>query len=347
MADGDLAGAVARPGKMEWLLRVAAVACWALALGLLAAHTLSWKSVGPRAPALLPPAGEVLAGTAQFRFAVVGDSHGNLDPLDAVLSGAKADGANLILHVGDLVGNCAPLDFDWFLEELEEAELAVPLCTVPGNHDGFTEESDPQLRNRLYSRSFGPRRYWFAYANALFVAFDNTGKRVEDEDLQWLDETLGRLRRQFEACFVYAHRPPIEQGSKYEPNIEHGKVELLRVLAKHRISALFAGHIHDFVEQTVEGIPVFVTGGSGGRPERPGIPFHYILCHVEPGGAFRVEKREVAVASNEEHWEERLLVVVPRYMGLRSLFVLMAAGLAFAVLGLLAERRRLRRRLNA
>ncbi|HUT34241.1 MAG TPA: metallophosphoesterase [Planctomycetota bacterium] len=333
---------VPRPGRRERGFRAAALACAASALVLLVVHTLSWWSLGPPAPAVLPPAGEVLEGKAPFRFGVVGDSHSNLDVFEAVLRGMKADEVSLVLHMGDLVAARAETEYDWLLHELDEARLGVPFCTVPGNHDIIKWESNPRVRCRLFSRSFGPRQYWFAYANALFVGFDSAAEKCKKEDLQWLDRTLSRLRGQFEACFVYIHVPPTDPRAGCSHCMESGAEELGHILKKHRVTALFAGHIHSYLETAIEGVPVYISGGGGGGPDEPFGPFHYLLCSVEPGGAFQVEKKDVVAASRGDYWEHRLLVVWPRRLGVLFLVVLMAAGVAFSVLAGIAQRRRLR-----
>jgi Icc-related predicted phosphoesterase len=319
---------------------VAALACSAAALALLVAYLLSWRFMGAPAPAVLPPAGEVLDGKAPFRFAVVGDSHSKMDVFEAILGSMKADGVSLVLHAGDMVEECAEVDFDWLLQELEEARIGVPFCAVPGNHDTVEGESDPQARCHLYGRSFGPRQYWFAYANALFVGLDASLKTYGEEDLRWLDRTLSRLRSQFEACFVYTHVPPFDPRESRNHRSESGVNELGRILEKHRVSALFSGHIHSYLETTLEGVPVYISGGGGGDLREPLGPHHYLLCTVEPGGRLRVEKKPVVAASREDYWEHLLLVVWPRRLGVGSVLALMAAGVLFSVLAGLAQRRR-------
>lgn len=316
-----------------------ALGCSILALTLLLAHALPWVSFRPVSRAVLPPAGEVLEGTAPFRFAVVGDSRGNMDVLESILERMKADKASLILHGGDLVSVCATDDFEWVLHELEEAQIGVPFCAVPGNHDVAKGESDANARCRLYSRSFGPRQYWFAYANALFVGLDTAASGCQSEDLQWLDRTLARLRDRYEACFVYTHTPPRDPRPNHSKQMEVGAEELARILKRHRVSALFASHIHSYLEDRVEGIPVYISGGGGATRAEPLGSYHYLLCSVEPGGAFRVEKKDVAREHSADYWEYELLVELPRRMGTVSLATLMAASILFSVLAGVARRR--------
>ena len=262
-------------------------------------------------PALLPPAGEVMGGTAPFTFAVVGDSRGNTTVFEEILSRIRADGASLILHGGDIVRRAKPRQFDWVLHELAEENLAVPFCPVPGNHDIDEAVDDPGGRCRLYSRAFGPRRYWFAYANTLFVAFDTATKRCSADDLAWLDGTLARYRGGYDACFVYMHVPPVDPRPDRWREVQEGKEELARILKEHGVTAVFAIHIHSYVEVSVEGIPLFISGGAGARLEGPGDRYHYLLCTVEPGGSFAVRKIDVGDRTDADYPEYALRVKFP------------------------------------
>lgn len=336
---GSSAG-VGRQKKLRRRLRLAAAACLLAAAGLFALHVAAWTTFPRVSPAVLPPAGEVLPGTAPFRFAYLADSRGNLDVLEVIFERVKADNVSLMLHGGDLVMEPATQDFEWLLHELEEAELGVPFCAVPGNHDIYEHGPDLATRYRLYSRSFGPRQYWFAYANTLFVAFDTACETCQDDDLRWLDRTLARLRDQYEACVVYTHTPPHDPRKGGSHCLRSGAEELGRILKAHRVTVLFASHIHSYLEDCVEGIPTFISGGAGAGRDEPILPFHYLLCRVEPGGAVRVERKDIVSGSSEDYWEHKLLVKLPRMIGLLPVLVLGGAGLLLLAVTLPVWRRR-------
>ena len=266
-----------------------ALYCFGVSLALLVAH-IFWV---PSPAVILPPAGEVIEGNVPFRFAVVGDSRGNTTIFKEILARIKADKASLILHTGDIVQHSSKPQFNWILHELREQRLDIPFCPVPGNHDVEEGSEDARVRCRLYNQAFGPRQYWFAYANALFVAFDDATERYNAEDLRWLDETLGRLRDHYELCFVYMHVPPRDPRPGKSHCLEEGAEDLIAVMKKHRVSAVFPGHIHGYLEDTVEGIPFFISGGGGARLEEAGDRHHYLLCAVEPDGSFTIEKKDI------------------------------------------------------
>lgn len=283
MAGSERREAVWMPGRWERRLRVAALACSAAALVLLVAYWLSWRLMGPPASAVLPPAGEVLDGKAPFRFAYLADNRGNLDVLEAIFEQVKADNVGLILHGGDLVIEPATQDYEWLLHELDEAKLSVPFCPVAGNHDICVHEPDLAASYRLYSRSFGPRRYWFAYANTLFVVLDTAAETCREVDLRWLDRTLARHRSQYEACIVYTHCPPRDPRKAKAHCLQSGGDELECLLKVHRVTALFASHIHSCLEDRIEGVPVYISGGGGAEADEPLLPCHYLLCMLGAG----------------------------------------------------------------
>ena len=212
-----------------------------------------------------------------------------------------------------------------------QQELSIPFCAIPGNHDVEQAAEDARTRYLLYGRAFGPRRYWFAYANALFVGLDTSTKRCGREDLDWLEQTLARHRSQYEACFVYTHVPPRDLRPGMQHALSQGSEELMEVLKAHRVSALFAGHIHSCLTDRIDGIPIFISGGAGGRLEGPEDRYHYMLCTVERDGSFVVDKKVVDVQPNTNYLEHAARVKLPSNTILFVSVMLLIAGAVSAV----------------
>lgn len=295
----------ARPRRGRYV-RALVLAVLGLVLLLLAAWVAC--TLGIPAP-MVPPAGQAMEGDVPFRFAVVGDSKGNTTVFEEILRRIKADRASLILHTGDIVSRCDPTRFDWVLHELSEQKLPMPLCVAPGNHDAAKNVADPGPRYRLYRRAFGPRQYWFAYANALFVAFDSSAGHCRSEDLRWLDETLLQLRDRYALCFVYMHVPPRDPRPGGASAWIAGGKDFADLVERHRVSAVFAGHLHGYFEDVVAGVPLFITGGAGADLLRSDDCHHYLLCTVTPHGSFKLQKTAVGQRLDWDHLECALRVL--------------------------------------
>ncbi|MCD6287774.1 MAG: metallophosphoesterase, partial [Candidatus Hydrogenedentes bacterium] len=213
---------------------------------------------------LMPPAGETIEGHPAFRFAIVGDNQGNMSTFETVLGGIKNKNVDFILHTGDIVKRPRERRFNWVLHEINEERLGIPVYAVPGNHDILEDADTVSKQYRLYNRAFGPRRYWFAYGDALFVAFDNASKQASQDNLEWLDSTLANHRDKYSLCFVYMHVPPRDpRGKSYSHAMTAGGNQLVEILKKHNVSAVFAGHIHGYLKDNLDGVPEYITGGAG------------------------------------------------------------------------------------
>jgi len=264
-----------------------------------------WLLVNSEVPApLIAPAGETVEGHTGFSFAVVGDNRGNMSVFEEILSRIKGEHVSFILHTGDIVKRPNKRQFDWVLHEIGEEQLSVPLYAVPGNHDIDKDAGDASTRYRFYNRAFGLRHYWFSYGHVLFVAFDDSTERCTKNDLRWLDSTLRQHKDKHELCFVYMHVPPRDPRPGHRHALEQGADGLVDVLNKHRVTAVFAGHIHGCLEDNIAGIPVFITGGAGASLHKnAGDSFNYLLCRVEPDGSFTVRKKNVDPQLNTDYPE--------------------------------------------
>jgi Icc-related predicted phosphoesterase len=330
------------------LRRRAAAFCFWAALALLVTNLLSSMLNAGTPPPQLPPAGHALSGTAPFTFAVMGDSQGNQSVFELVLERAQREGVQLMLHTGDIARRLSRREFDWVLHELSEMDLRVPFCAVPGNHDVEHGAGSPDESCRFYSRAFGPRRYWFSWGGVLFVAFDNSSKACRPEDLDWLEGTLERHRAAYRACFVFMHVPPRDPRPGKTHALEGGADELMAILSRHQVSAVFAGHIHAFLEDEVAGTPVYISGGAGGHRVPPISSHHFLLCTVEQDGSLTVERRDVEWVADADELEYRLRTRFPGTVALGAAGLLVAAGFCLVALdGRLAAHRPARRRMDS
>jgi len=80
-----------------------------------------------------------------MKVCIVSDSHDRADALELAVSAAKAEGAEAVIHCGDLIG----------AQTIKRAlALGLPVDLIHGNNVG-----DPQMLHRLANASGGKLRY--------------------------------------------------------------------------------------------------------------------------------------------------------------------------------------------
>jgi len=94
------------------------------------------------------------------------------------------------------------------------------------------------------------------------------------------------------------------------------------MLRPHDITAIFAGHLHCYAEDQIEGIAIYITGGAGERKDNGG-PHHYLVCTVQADGSYQVERRDVPDRLDDDYPEYVLRVKFPH-----SFVLLVSCGLA-------------------
>jgi len=316
------------------LKRESALCLLAAAL-LVSAHLVWHVSAADLSPPILPPAGEAIPGEAPIHFAVMGDSQGNQTVFERVLGRVKAEDVHLVLHLGDIMHHCTSRDLEWILHELDEENLDVPFCVVPGNHD-IDKEGHGGSPWDLYNAAFGPRRYWFTCGNVLFVALDDSTESCTAEDVDWIDRTLATQGGSCNARVVFMHVPPRDPRPGKGHALHEGGEELMAVLARHDVTVVFAGHIHSYLEDRIADIPVYITGGAGADLQEPSDRYHYLLCTVRGDGSFTVEKEEVEGVADTDYLEYVFRVRFPGRLAPVAAVVLLLLGLgsrvAFGVL---------------
>ena len=235
-------------------------------------------------------------GPEAFTFVVFGDNR----PSDGVMPQPPvfseiAREVNLIhpdfaVLVGDVIygyrSDIARLKRQWsdFLSVYNSFE--VPVFVAPGNHEMQTEnvpESGSLDAQTLYVMNLGRLYYAFAYGNSLFIVLDTDvvgqAAEISGEQLEWLKKML-ELSRNYTHTFVFMHRPVVS----YEgADLLNNHYEILPLLLRYNVTAVFQGHNHVYYYEEVNGTLFYVTGGAGAplhrTPERGGV-YHFLLVEV-------------------------------------------------------------------
>lgn len=302
-------GSGANRKSRDSISRLITALCLGVGMLLLCVYGIGGCIYSENPPVIRPPAGETIQAEPPFSFAVIGDTRGNVVAFEKGVKRIKEMQMDLILHAGDIAQRLNTDQFNWVLEKLDEMDISVPFCPVPGNHDIIDSTDELRKRYHLYNRAFGPRRYWFSYGNACFVAFDNSTETITDESLSWLGDVLKAHREDYELCFVLCHVPPHTSGISHTLN-EEDSDDLMRLLSKHRVDAVFTGHLHSYTQYEVHDVPVY-SAGKLGEEKSPGKPHTFLAVDVTSDGNFSVEKQEVEQQVNTHYLEYLLRVKFP------------------------------------
>jgi acid phosphatase type 7 len=238
--------------------------------GLTAGRRYRYEVTGPG----ITPAGGTFNAMpdafAPFRFVLYGDSRGGHAAHAAVMRGIAREGADFVVHTGDLVGN-GSVEAQWqrFFDIEREALRNAAWVPVVGNHElqGSNRDAIENFRRYVHSEEDSPRPefdYTLRYGNVQLVlanAFDNwTSAPMR----AWLEDQLTRMRTESPDDFVIV---VLHWGMHSSGN--HGENRALRaagiadVFRRHGVDLVVAGHDHIYERGEERGLRYIVTGGAG------------------------------------------------------------------------------------
>ena len=138
---------------------------------------------------------------------------------------------------------------------------------MPGNHDvgeklfpappaGQSAYTISAETIATYESAFQPQFFSFEHEDCLFVVINgmivNSGLDCEAEQRDWLERLLAD--NDGRRVFVFSHYPPYlaEPGETqhYDAIDEPGRGWLLDLLRRHRVEAYFAGHVHNYFDNS-------------------------------------------------------------------------------------------------
>jgi predicted phosphodiesterase len=213
-------------------------------------------------------AAAVSAGLAQsaaptrFHFVLLGDRTGEAQPgvWEQVWKQAAAEKPAFVLGVGDTIqgGDDATAESEWREAKRTLAPYAaIPLYLAPGNHDIWSPASE-----KLFEKYTGhPPHYSFDFGGAHFTVLDNS--RSDDlsaEEMAFLESDLARHQPQ-PVKFIVSHRPSwLVNAALRNPNFD-----LHRLARKYGVQYVVAGHVHQILHVTFDGVTYFSAPSAGGH----------------------------------------------------------------------------------
>src|SRR5262245_28890284 len=218
----------------------------------------------------------------EFRFVMVGDRNGGRIPglMPQAFREINYLYPDFVISVGDLIDGPTSVNekIGQFWKEFDDevALLKSPFVYVPGNHDVWNATS-----KGIYEERYGQTYLSFNYRCFHFITLDTeemdeTGRkhdRISGKQLEWLKEDLAQ-NKNARRILVFMHKPIWLTGGLVEAE------KLWQGMPVH----VFAGHVHRYSYQEIDGLPHVSLGPiAAGMPEegdRVGRCRHYLLATV-------------------------------------------------------------------
>ena len=221
------------------------------------------------------------AGRHLFTYAVITDTHLNQGEAECnspfevnklanarmrhVVRDLNTRDVDFVLHLGDLLHPVPHIPHLYeeaaarFKDQVKD--LRHKLYVIPGNHDVGDKPVDwcpagmvrPEFLD-LWDQHFGPHYQSFEHKGLRFILIDaqivNSGLDAEAEQKAWLQQELPAAEAAGERVFLNTHYPPYltyrDENEHYDNIGEPGRSWLLGLMEKHKVEAMFAGHVHNF-----------------------------------------------------------------------------------------------------
>ncbi len=179
------------------------------------------------------------------------------------------------ISLGDLASRARELPYRRLRRMLRH--IRVPLTVVPGNHDVFDGKS---YDLRYFHALFGADNSHFRHGPVQFILLNNAWGHLESAQWEWLDNTLESSEATWR--LLCCHKPPFDPRPETlyaMENREHAE-RLHALCVRHRVSAVFSGHIHALLDESRDDVHYIISGGGGSRLVAEGAEHHYLLLRA-------------------------------------------------------------------
>jgi predicted phosphodiesterase len=206
---------------------------------------------------------------APFRFVLYGDTRGGHAAHAAVMRAIAREGADFLVHTGDLVGD-GRVEAQWqrFFDIEREALRNAAWVPVVGNHElqGMSQVGLANFRRYVHSEEDSPRPeldYTLHYGNVHLVlanAFDNwTAPPMR----AWLEDQLAQVRDDPDDFVLVVLHWGMHSSGNHGENRALRAAGIADLFRRHRVDLVVAGHDHIYERGEEHGLRYLVTGGSG------------------------------------------------------------------------------------
>jgi Icc protein len=197
-----------------------------------------------------------------FHFVILGDRTGEAQPgvYEKLWKEAAAGNPSFLISVGDSIQglNDATADSEWRnVQSVWATYRRFPLYLAPGNHDIWSETSEA-----LYTRyAQHPPHYSFDYGQAHFTVLDNSrSDQLPAAELSFLEQDLKAHTAQ-PLKFIISHRP----SWILNVVLRDSGFPLHQLARKYGVQYVIAGHVHEMLHYTLDGIEYVSVPSAGGH----------------------------------------------------------------------------------
>ena len=156
---------------------------------------------------------------------------------------------------GDIVPYGSRMLYENVRDFIETIAIS-PVYTLCGNHD-----------TDFFTEYFGHREYAIVSDKLLILVLDNATRKFTQETVDFCAATLRDYQRDNIMILFHIPAPNSQCGNSVKPE-EWEKLRQAYLPYLSQIKYFVCGHVHSFFTDTVDGVPLIVTGGGGARIEK-------------------------------------------------------------------------------
>ncbi len=206
-----------------------------------------------------------------FRFIVAADPQlfrGSKEDLDKAIASINELEPAFVVMCGDLIETPSNQEqIAAYKESISHLKPTIRLYNMPGNHDLGRPVAVQHIST--YQENFGPLWYHFTCGNALFVILSSdilcdTDTPMSKQQMGWLIDVLEELQfKALDHLFVFMHHPLYidkpDEPDGYSNMPGEIRNTLLALFVKHRVRAVFSGHLHRNRINHYQGVDLITT----------------------------------------------------------------------------------------
>ncbi|MBO7645057.1 MAG: hypothetical protein J6S57_01985 [Alphaproteobacteria bacterium] len=118
----------------------------------------------------------------------------------------------------------------------------------------------------------------------MIITLDSSDETMDEVQLTWLENTLKKIRPMFKNCIIFGHVPPVNSRPDYfgdHVTTPETTEKFVIIIKKHKINAMFFGHVHFFSKARFANIDFWTTPSSGQSVRNPENPkFGYVTVKI-------------------------------------------------------------------